>query len=64
MDEKSQREQVAAERRQHTQKLDQLRSEYASGRVLDDEYQDHLRRLNEILGESDSGIVDGRNRLY
>jgi hypothetical protein len=61
---KTQREQVADERRQHTQKLDQLRSEFAPGRDIDAEYQDHLRRLDEILGESDSGIVDGRNNLY
>jgi hypothetical protein len=63
-EEKSQGERIADERREHNRNLDVLRAEYAPTSEIDREYQNHQRRLQNILGPTESGIVDGRHRTY
>lgn len=60
---KTQREQIAEERRQHTRKLDQLRSEFAPSKDINAEYVEYQRRLGEILDPDEPGIVDGRRTV-
>ena len=62
--EKPQHQRLSEERRRHRRAVDQLRGEYAESVEIDREYHDHQKRLQIILGPSESGIVDGTNRNY
>ena len=63
MSEKSQREKLTEEHREHRQKIARLQEEYAPSRDVDAEYQDHLRRIDAILGPGEETIVDGRRTV-
>ena len=56
-EQKSQREQLAEERRAHNRKLEQLRNEFAPGRDIDAEYQGHQRRVAAILDDENGPCI-------
>ena len=62
--EKSQSQRLTEEHRRHARSIEVLRGEFAPSTSVDREYQDHQRRVQEILGPTESGIVDGKSRMY
>ena len=60
---KSQSERLVAERRRHARAIEMLREECAPGVEADREYQDHMRRIDSIIGPDEETIVDGRRTL-
>jgi hypothetical protein len=62
--EKSQSQRITDERRRHNRAIEVLTCEFAPSSSVDDEYRAHQRRLQDILGPDESGIVDGRSRFF
>jgi hypothetical protein len=55
--EPTQRERLAAERRNHNRRIEQLKSEFATHRAMNDEFIQHQNRVAAILGDDEQPCI-------